>query len=162
MHIDCSKECSTGINEAEAPKFISSSNFLDLPNEMASINTVLLSNTETWQQLKNGSWRQVLWLSSRNLETVLNEKEIFQWHSNNSTFWFPSPDRQSHHPGTGHRSKQVTEPLRVVSETGQASSLPLPFLAASPHLFTSRACLHLSLHWRMLCLWSGAFISDLK
>lgn len=41
------KECSTNINEAEAPKFISSSNLLNLPNQMYLINTALFSNTET-------------------------------------------------------------------------------------------------------------------
>lgn len=39
----------TEIKEAEAPKLIFGSNFLDLPNKMFLINTVLLSNTETWQ-----------------------------------------------------------------------------------------------------------------
>lgn len=41
------KECSIEINEAEEPKLISSSNFLDVPNGMCLVSTVLLSNIET-------------------------------------------------------------------------------------------------------------------
>lgn len=108
------KECATEINEAEAPKLICSYDFLDLSNKMFLINTVLLSNTKTWEELKNGSRWQSLSLSSRNLVTMLNEKEIFQWHSNENTLQSPSPDWQSHHLGIGYKKKQVIDPILLV------------------------------------------------
>lgn len=40
------KECSIEINEAEEPKLIPSSNFLDAPNGISLVSTVVLSNIE--------------------------------------------------------------------------------------------------------------------
>lgn len=84
---------------------------------------------------------------------MLNEKEIFQWHSNENILQIPSPDRQSHYLGIGYKKKQVMDPLCVIT---CRTSIPIaPSFSVSWHLFISRDHLHLPLLWGLLHLQSG-------